>query len=74
MSEESTVVRREVSFNAMSVHFAPRVDEYNATGEHLHERGIVGQLSIDCCHMPDELRASVEQWVRDAYLEEFTNE
>ena len=63
-----TVTRREVSFNTMCVHFAPRIDEYTAAGEHLYERGIVGQLAIDCCHMPDKLRAEVEQWVRTAYL------
>ena len=74
MSKKNAVARREVSFNAMSVHFAPRIDEYNAAGEHLYEKGIVGQVAIDCCHMPDELRTSVEQWVRDVYLEEATDE
>ena len=68
MNKKYAVARREVSFNAMSVHFAPRIDEYSATGEHLHEKGIVGQVAIDCCHMPNELRISVEQWVRAAYL------
>ena len=70
MNEENIVVRRSVSFNTMSIHFAPRIDTYNAAGEHLNEMGIVGQVSIDCCHMPDELRASVEQWVREAYLDQ----
>ena len=74
MNKKYAVARRKVSFNAMSVYFAPRIDTYNAAGEHLNEMGIVGQVAIDCCHMPDELRIQVEQWVRDVYLEEVTDE
>lgn len=30
--------------------------------------GIVGQLKIDCEHMPDELREQVEDFVRGAII------
>lgn len=65
VSEKYTVTRTEASFNTMEVHFSPMYNDFNAAGENLSMRGIVGMLKIDCDEMPDGLRTEVEDWVRE---------